>query len=99
MLQLMKENAGRIGSAIVLLMAFGISAIASKQVSEHDKAVTAHIPQFEIIAKSIRKNRTDIDILTERNEQRYRQVQRSLEKQEKADIRINDKLDKILEKL
>ena len=99
MLQMLRDNAGRIGMGLLFLMAFGIGAIASSKVSEHDQAQSAHMPQFEIIAKSIRKNRSDMDVQQERNEQRYQQVQESLKRQETADVRMNQKLDRILEKL
>ena len=102
-MQLLKDNAGRIVAGLLVLILLGtsayVSSIAGEVATKHDQAPTSHSPQFGLIERSIRANRTDIDILTERSEQRFNQVTQRLDLLQTEGRRREDKLDRILEKL
>lgn len=98
-MELLRENAAKIIATLGLLSIFVIGYVAAQEIAKHDGSSVAHSPSFEIIAKSIRKNRTDIDIQAERMANNQKTTDDNFARMEARAIRTEGKIDRILEKL
>jgi len=78
---------------------FQTSAIAETQVSMHNESKVAHRTEFDLFAKSIRKNRSDINVLGERLSNIQSSTDANFARQEARSNRIEGKIDRILEKM
>lgn len=73
--------------------------IAASEVKTHDRSTGSHDSSMSKLAMVVDQNKGDITVLTERTSQRDDQLMMIQERQEQRLIRMEDKLDRIIEKL
>jgi len=93
-------------SSIVVLAGVYFKSKVKDQINEHDTSVTAHPSRFRHFGRlidetkqAVGENKTQLQVLSERMDNRFEAMADTLEKQDDQTLRLDTKLDRILEKV